>query len=233
MESGNYLLYDGGCPKCTRLAKHVAAASDGRLAIADLRDPEFRQRLAEIRPDWRFEPTLLMFANGKGRAVTGFWMRLRLLRLLGLRRAMRVAAMAARGGVPIIGIGTLGSRPRPIFPDEIDLVGPETWVRLRPGQRWNMAVADDVVKLTFQGKEVEMPAHVAYEIQYIAEHGDKRFAASSIPGDLDEPGRVVLVRVLLRTGFLVPAEYPVTSVRLLSMTGRWPAMTWAGEPGTI
>jgi ribosomal protein L16 Arg81 hydroxylase len=76
-----------------------------------------------------------------------------------------------------------------------------TRVRRRPDQRWTITT-DDVVRLDFHNKVVQLPAHVADEVRYVAESNGAGFTANDIPGDLDEPGRLVLVQTLLREGFL-------------------------------
>jgi cupin superfamily protein len=59
---------------------------------------------------------------------------------------------------------------------------------------------DDVV-LVFEGRRLAFPAHAVAELQAITEAADP-FSAADLPGDLDEPGRLVLVRRLVREGFL-------------------------------
>jgi hypothetical protein len=63
-------------------------------------------------------------------------------------------------------------------------------------------VTDDVASLDFHDKTVQLPASVADAVQYVAESNGEGFTPADIPGDLDEPGRLVLVRTLLREGFL-------------------------------
>jgi ribosomal protein L16 Arg81 hydroxylase len=80
-------------------------------------------------------------------------------------------------------------------------VGIGTPMRRRPGLHWNLTVAEDDIRLDFHNKTVRLPVLVADEVRYAVERGDW-FTASAIPGDLDEPGRMVLVDTLLREGFL-------------------------------
>lgn len=84
--------------------------------------------------------------------------------------------------------------------DGLDRTGLGTSVRPRPGLRFTLTVDQDAARLDFHGKSVLFPASVADEIRYLASGGDLTGAA--IPGDLDEPGRLLLVRTLLREGFL-------------------------------
>jgi Cupin superfamily protein len=55
--------------------------------------------------------------------------------------------------------------------------------------------------LVFHGKRLLLPARLREEAGFLAEN-DEPFAAADLPGRLDEPGRLVLVRRLVREGFL-------------------------------
>ena len=61
--------------------------------------------------------------------------------------------------------------------------------------------ADGGVALVFEGRELRFPAHARGEVEacFAAE---APFRAVDLPGELDEAGRLVLVRRLLREGFL-------------------------------
>jgi lysine-specific demethylase/histidyl-hydroxylase NO66 len=61
--------------------------------------------------------------------------------------------------------------------------------------------ADGRVGLVFEGKRVVFPETVAAEVDFVAAVLQP-FAPRDIPGDLDEEGRLVLVRRLVREGFL-------------------------------
>jgi hypothetical protein len=55
--------------------------------------------------------------------------------------------------------------------------------------------------LSFEGKELRFPAHIEQELRFVVEAVEP-FRPADIPGELDEPGRLVLVRRLVREGFL-------------------------------
>ena len=57
------------------------------------------------------------------------------------------------------------------------------------------------VALLFEGKEVRLPAKAAAAVDAVAESAGA-FTAAELPGPLDEQGRLVLVRRLVREGFL-------------------------------
>ncbi|GAA1888479.1 cupin domain-containing protein [Streptantibioticus ferralitis] len=78
----------------------------------------------------------------------------------------------------------------------------DTKVIRRPDLRWTLAVDEEAVQLTFHDKTVQFPAHVADEVRYVAQSNGAGFTGASIPGDLDQPGRAVLVRTLMREGFI-------------------------------
>jgi hypothetical protein len=86
--------------------------------------------------------------------------------------------------------------------EELDRLGIGTRVRRRPGQRWHLTAAGGVVRLSFHNKTVEFPASVADEVAYVARSNGSGFTGQDIPGDLDGPGRLVLLTTLVREGFL-------------------------------
>ncbi|MGH3012367.1 MAG: cupin domain-containing protein [Gaiellaceae bacterium] len=60
---------------------------------------------------------------------------------------------------------------------------------------------EDGVGLVFEGKEVRFPEHARAEVLACFE-AEEPFRPSELPGSLDEAGRIVLVRRLVREGFL-------------------------------
>jgi hypothetical protein len=79
-------------------------------------------------------------------------------------------------------------------------IGLETRLRRRPGVHWSLAREDDYLMLSFNGKVVRMPAYVQREVEALTQLND--FKPVALAGDLDEAGTLVLVRRLLREGFL-------------------------------
>jgi hypothetical protein len=84
--------------------------------------------------------------------------------------------------------------------EAVDSIGLDTSVRRRPELGRRVTVEDGVVRLDFHTRTVQFPAHVAGELRFVSE--SDRFTPAAIPGELDEPGRLVLVRTLVREGFL-------------------------------
>ena len=61
--------------------------------------------------------------------------------------------------------------------------------------------SDDGVALFFEGSEIRFPVHAAAEVRAAFE-SDEPFRLGDLPGALDADGRLVLVRRLVREGFL-------------------------------
>jgi ribosomal protein L16 Arg81 hydroxylase len=61
--------------------------------------------------------------------------------------------------------------------------------------------------LLFEGKELRFPSHAASAVRAAVE-GERPFTAAELPGSLDDAGRLVLVRRLVREGFLRFAASP-------------------------
>ncbi len=71
-----------------------------------------------------------------------------------------------------------------------------------PLERRATAIAElDFPALSFEGKSISFPEHVEEEVAFAAS-AEAEFSAGDLPGDLDDAGRLVLVRRLVREGFL-------------------------------
>jgi hypothetical protein len=91
------LLFDSTCPKCSRVADLVRR-SGADLDVRGLHDREMQKLLSELRPGLAWRSVLLESSAGAVRLRTGLSMRLRLVRLVGVRSALAMAR-AASGGV--------------------------------------------------------------------------------------------------------------------------------------
>lgn len=80
----------------------------------------------------------------------------------------------------------------------------ETPFRRRPGVLYRVVAGATHVELAFHGKRVRLPAFVEPTLRHLA--AAARFTPADLPGVLDEPGRLVLVRRLAGEGFLVRAD---------------------------
>ena len=65
---------------------------------------------------------------------------------------------------------------------------------------WQLTADDEYVHLRFHGKVIRMPADLERDLRFISDA--EQFTAHDLPGELDLPGRLVLLRRLLREGFL-------------------------------
>ena len=96
---------------------------------------------------------------------------------------------------------------RPIREDQfdqqraLDSLDVETHVERRDTVVFDVVHEESTVVLAFEGRRLVFPAHVAPELEAAAE-AEGAFTASELPGDLDEAGRLVLLRRLVREGFL-------------------------------
>ena len=59
----------------------------------------------------------------------------------------------------------------------------------------------DSLKVEFYGRQITFPAHAREAVRYAMSHS--RFAVRELPGELDEAGKVILVRRLIREGLVM------------------------------
>jgi ribosomal protein L16 Arg81 hydroxylase len=102
---------------------------------------------------------------------------------------------------------------RPILGDqlaqlrELQRLAPATPLRRRATVIADLDHGAAGVALRFEGKQVCFPAKAGAAVAFAHAVGDT-FTAAELPGPLDLPGRLVLVRRLVREGFLALAELP-------------------------
>ena len=80
-------------------------------------------------------------------------------------------------------------------------LGAETLLERRETVIADLDESSDGVVLVFEGKEIRFPLHAAEELRACFE-SEEPFRAAELPGELDAAGRTVLVRRLVREGFL-------------------------------
>ncbi len=104
---------------------------------------------------------------------------------------------------------------RPILGDQLaQLRALEQLDAVTPLQRRATVIADlepadDAVALRFEGKQVRFPSQAAEAVAFV-HAADGPFTAGELPGTLDAPGRLVLVRRLVREGFLQIVSLPAS-----------------------
>ena len=77
----------------------------------------------------------------------------------------------------------------------------ETPVERRPTVIADVEEDADALTLVFEGKELRLPQHARAELLALV-HAEEPLTAAELPGELDDAGRLVLVRRLVREGFL-------------------------------
>ena len=82
--------------------------------------------------------------------------------------------------------------------DELDA---ETELERRPTVLARLAERNGSVVVAFEGKELTFPAHAEAEIRGVLEL-EEPFKARDLPGSLDDDGRLVLIRRLVREGLV-------------------------------
>lgn len=73
----------------------------------------------------------------------------------------------------------------------------------RPGILCKLETGEDSVTLFYTGKKVTFPGFVEPALRFILEQGHESFSLAVLPGRLDEAGKLVLARRLVKEGFLV------------------------------
>jgi ribosomal protein L16 Arg81 hydroxylase len=83
----------------------------------------------------------------------------------------------------------------------LDELSEETEVERRDTVLADVRSDGDAVLLVFEGKEVAFPDFVREDVEFVA-RAEGAFRPADLPGELDVDGRLVLVRRLVREGFL-------------------------------
>jgi hypothetical protein len=100
----------------------------------------------------------------------------------------------------------------------------ETTVERRRSVIADLRSSGDRLVLAFEGKEIAFPAHVESEVRFVAA-AEEPFSPAELPGDLDDEGRLVLMRRLVREGFLRIREPGGPSPRSDGHAGALPPRT--------
>jgi ribosomal protein L16 Arg81 hydroxylase len=82
--------------------------------------------------------------------------------------------------------------------DRLDL---QTPVERRRTVIADLSAAEDELRLSFEGRELALPSFLREDLEFMLDT-DEPFRAAHLPGPLDGPGRLVLVRRLVREGLL-------------------------------
>jgi Cupin superfamily protein len=83
----------------------------------------------------------------------------------------------------------------------LEELGLDTELERRPTVLADLRERDGSISLAFEGRELTFPAHVREELAALVD-ANEPVTAAELPGSLDDAGRLVLVRRLVREGFL-------------------------------
>jgi hypothetical protein len=84
-------------------------------------------------------------------------------------------------------------------------LGLDTELERNPTVLVDVAERNGDVSLAFEGREVTFPGHAREEVLAVV-GADEAFTAAELPGSLDEAGRLVLIRRLVREGLVRLSE---------------------------
>jgi len=100
MKKSYHLTFDGSCSTCTTLASAIEDIAKGKLSALSIRSEQARDLLGRALPGGHtMQPYLIIVCGDTVTAVSGTALAVRLTRLLGLRRGIRVYNLARRLGV--------------------------------------------------------------------------------------------------------------------------------------
>lgn len=86
----------------------------------------------------------------------------------------------------------------------LDNMTADSLLRRRGYALVRLTTTGDTIALSFQGKQITFPAHALEAVRFVAQH--EQFRVGEIPDVLDEAGKLVLVKRLIREGLLAPVE---------------------------
>lgn len=154
-----YLLVDSGCGICSSIAQQIQHEVDDILTVRSLSDKEITQILDTSLPGWKWEPMLLEVGQDT-RVYSGVNMRLRLIQVLGVFRALRVGNLVYKatrphhpvenrrtflryGGGVVAGLAMLGLKStRASAAQVLDIGGLSVGFTQLTGQKLTRAIAE-------------------------------------------------------------------------------------------
>lgn len=83
---------------------------------------------------------------------------------------------------------------------KLDTLSIDSVVGVRPRLFAQIVTSDEHVFVRCHGRDIQLPRHAEESVRYIVEK--PRFLVSEIAGDLDDPGKLVLVRKMILEGVL-------------------------------
>ena len=138
------LLLDTGCGPCSTIGRQIAAEGlldESPVELGSLHDEYLRGIVQDVRPDVRWEPTLLQRDGDSTKVATGLRLAVELTAILGIRRAYRISQLvrelaqgdvtdpsrrtflvkfaSAAAAVPLVGVGGLTRSPAKKIPQGV------------------------------------------------------------------------------------------------------------------
>jgi ribosomal protein L16 Arg81 hydroxylase len=87
----------------------------------------------------------------------------------------------------------------------LDLINAESTVVRRPGVSFSLSQKEDLVLLKSRDTVLEFPSFCQSVIEFIS-HQTNAFTVSQLPDDLDEEGKLVFVKRLIKEGILITSN---------------------------
>jgi hypothetical protein len=92
--------------------------------------------------------------------------------------------------------------------EQVNAINSATPIFRRPGIRYNLGVAGSSIRLEFHNKILELPTSLAHTVAFLVNGDEKPFTPADLPAELDEIGRITLVKRLIREGYLTLSAAP-------------------------
>ena len=83
---------------------------------------------------------------------------------------------------------------------KIDEINLNTWLSKREDILYRVKTIDNMITLTYYAKNIQLPLYTKEILGYIL--NNDKFTPSMLPNDIDDEGKLVLVKRLVREGFL-------------------------------
>lgn len=87
---------------------------------------------------------------------------------------------------------------------QLDSLHADSRIRVRPSVFWRIEKTAESVAIDTYGRRITFPAHAADAVEFVLSQNDS-FVVKDVPDDLDDAGKLTLIRRLIREG-LVQAE---------------------------
>ncbi len=83
---------------------------------------------------------------------------------------------------------------------QVEVVTLDSQIARRDHMIFRLKLEGDAISLSFQGKRIHFPADISETVEFVTQ--SERFRVRELAGNLDDAGKLVLVKRLIREGFL-------------------------------